>query len=408
MLIADILKDPVAALRHMERYVNNGSPSGFTALHTTSSGTNPYGSTPSFNINIATFAHEHTIDEGPPIPYIAANDLAIHPDMANEPVLVRNAASITLSNMAVVPTASARTVDIASETQRGYYKLSYKGLLGRTDRQLTRLHGITGVELTAMLTSAVDAHRLPSTFAFFPEPSARIAILAEEHGEPYEWGMVYRDHRPYPALSYAFMIPVFSLFSKDRCHADDPLLLTQLINSNDGPADRLLFTEIISPLLECYFRLLLTSALQLECHAQNALIAFDERCHVKALIFRDLESVDKDVSLADDLGLHVTFRSEPYKCLERSQYNYTIMHSFMYDFKLGEYFITPLVDVIQRDHHVETTRLVHDIRVLAQSYISQLPDGFFPRDGSWYYYENVIYDRTKRRPYVSRPGPKYR
>jgi siderophore synthetase component len=407
MLIADILKNPVAGLRHMERYVNVGSPSGFTALHTTSWETNPCGPAPSFNLHLATFDSDRIIDEGPPIPYLAANQIAIHPDMANEPLLTRSCKSIRLSDIAVVPTSSSRTVDIASTTQPGYYKLSYKGLLGRTDRQISRLHAVTGVELTAMLTSAIEGNRLPPTFSFLPEPSARVAILDDENAG-YEWGMVYRASQPYPPLSYTFAIPVFSLFSKDKCHIEDPLLLTQLINRQNLPADQFLFTEIISPLLACYFQLLLTSALQLECHAQNALIAFDEGCHVKALIFRDLESVDKDISLAEDLGIHVRFRSAPYKCLERSQYNYTIMHSFMYDFKLGEYFIKPLVELVQQVHNVDTTDLIQNIRQTAQSYIARLPEGFFPPDGSWYYYENVIYDRTKRRPYVSRPGPKYR
>ena len=275
------------------------------------------------------------------------------------------------------------------------------------DRQITRNHAISGIELTDVIKNAILQKKLPSKFFFMPEVGARLAHLPTKDAM-YEWGMMFRESKTYPTdEAFAFVVPSFSLFSTDINNQTDRPLIVQLIESQDLAPDQYLFEAIFEPLLTCYFELLLNTALQLECHAQNALIGFDHRCRVAGIIFRDLESVDKDLSLAKDLNIPILFKSCPYKCLRRSDYNYTIMHSFMYDFKLGEYLMTPLIDAVTRYLKVNTEALIGEIRGLARRFIVRLPQTFFPQ-GKWFLYENVVHDRTKPRPYIERPFPKYR
>jgi hypothetical protein len=343
------------------------------------------------------------------VDFLPAGDVLIHPDMADLDMITARAESIRLSDFRVSPTSSSRTVEILDAVHSGYAKLNYKGMIGRADRQLTRNHAISAVELTDIVKNAILSTKLPSTFAFLPEPGARVVLLSDDDGKDYEWGMVFREADAFPCSNtFAFVIPTFSLFSTDVNHPNDPLLLLQLIDIQDTPPAEYLFEKIIEPLISCYFQLLITCALQLECHAQNALIGFDDRCQPKAIIFRDLESVDKDLSLAEDLHIDVRFQSAPYKCLQRQDYNYTIMHSFMYDFKLGEYLITPLIDALAQHYKVDPVPLIQNIKTVARKFVALLPDTFFPSDGTWFHYENIIHDRTARRPYIARPDPKYR
>jgi hypothetical protein len=135
-------------------------------------------------------------------------------------------------------------------------------------------------------------------------------------------------------------------------------------------------------------------------------VGFDANGKPTVIILRDFESVDKDVSLAEDLHLDVHFESGPYKCLYRDQYNYSIQHSFMYDFKLGEYLLKPLISCLTNAH--DRTQVVARTKGLAQSFIRRLPESFFPADGKEYRYDSLVHDRSKPRPYFGQPDPPYR
>ena len=82
-----------------------------------------------------------------------------------------------------------------------------------------------------------------------------------------------------------------------------------------------------------------------EMHSQNVLFGFDNAWNIKSIVLRDLESHDKDITLMRRLGKMDRLRSYPFKCIEDNQYNYAIKHSFMFDHKLGEYFIAELFKV---------------------------------------------------------------
>jgi len=210
-------------------------------------------------------------------------------------------------------------------------------------------HALSALDVTAILEWATQERTLPAFFSFLRESGARIASLGTPTGALYEWGTVFREVDPYPRRARTdFLIPAFSLFAVDKNRPSDPLLLHQLSALQTLPAEEYLFVNVIAPIVTCYFEMLLTCALQFECNAQNVLLGFDPCGAISTVLFRDFESVDKDVSLADDLKLGVVFTS-PFKCVHRELYNYSIKHSFMYDFKLGEYILSPIIGAVPEE-----------------------------------------------------------
>src|ERR1051325_3289088 len=407
MLVDEILRAPACARRYMERYVNNGSPSGFTQLYNCSPETSPLGDTPAFELFAAEFPDDVIENLGASPSWLAPIAVPLHPDMANDVLIAANSARMSKTAFSVTPTASGRTVELLEPPGFGYIKLNYRGMLGRINRQITRAHAISAVEVTTILRRATAEATLPPQFAYYPESSARVAALTNPDGGVYEWGTVFREAAEEPPGNKAvFVVPAFSLFGTDRRRPSDRLLLHQLIERSSISAADYVFEGIVAPLLRSYFSLILNYALQFECHAQNVLVGFNDAFYPTSVIVRDFESVDKNVSLAEDLHLDVTFGSAPYKCLYRDQYNYSIQHSFMYDFKMGHYLLTPLIACVESAE--DRTAIVARTKELARSFIARLPENFFPADGKEYRYDSVVHDRSKPRPYFGLPNPSYR
>lgn len=78
----------------------------------------------------------------------------------------------------------------------------------------------------------------------------------------------------------------------------------------------------------------------------------------------------------------------------------------MYDFKLGEYVLSPIIASVPDE--AARIRLTERTRHLGRTYVGRLPPSFFPSNGEWYSYANVVVDKSTRRPYFGTPEPKYR
>ena len=64
--------------------------------------------------------------------------------------------------------------------------------------------------------------------------------------------------------------------------------------------------------MDCYFDTLVTHGFGMEAHAQNTLIAIDSDYQIKLIVFRDMESVDKDLPLREYLGVNSKINSLDY------------------------------------------------------------------------------------------------
>jgi len=392
---------------YLERYVNDGSPSGFSAKFTTSEKTSPFSQNESFHlcsielpntIKILNFGNEPD--------FFKKWQMLVHPDMIENP-LFSICTKIDHMSAVVAPTASGRTVKML-DGEGWFLKLNYMGLIGRIDRQLGADQACSAIEVSREIEKAIVENRLPKFFSFFRELFGRV-VKMPCNGSLYDWGIVLREPFPYSATSYkGLLIPGFSLFSKDRNVPSQETVLIQLASAQNKKIEDFLFEDIIAPIYDCYFGLLTSCGLQLEAQAQNILLMVDSDFRVVSIVARDAESIDKDISLMSDLGISNNYTTSGYKCLYRGQYNYQIMHSFMFDFKLGEYLISPIIQEAARHFKIIVSDLQQRIRSYNQKYIHKLPHDFFPSDGNWYSYANIVHNRGIERPYISNSNPKYR
>ncbi|MFW1467718.1 hypothetical protein ACEWA2_05715 [Vibrio parahaemolyticus] len=399
------------SLSYMERYVNDGSPSGFSDKHTSSQHTNPRSNVELFElVGIRCADSVEKAEFGSKCPDILRDfDLLIHPDMRNLD-LWSEEFILSDSALTVTPTSSPRTVREVCNKKK-YYKLHYQGMLGRQDRNLEIKHAQSAIEVSCELESAIFSKKLPPSFLFYRESYARVITIPSKDtkiADKKEYGIVVRDSVPFGNKAFHFVIPAFSLFSFDMFDPYKKTILEQLFNHQSKSIEDFIFDDLLKPIFDCYFSSLLSCGLQLEAHAQNVLICLNKDKEIVGVAFRDAESIDKDLTLIEKLKLDVSLSRNYYKEIHENDYNYQIMHSFMFDFKLGEYLITPIINSAKHFSKIKENRLYKKIKAYNKKKISQLPNDFFPKDGKWYNYANVVHDKSKKRDYISHNNPKYR
>jgi hypothetical protein len=414
MLLQDLQENSIT---YLERFVNNGSPSGFTIKCSTSDLTSPFGKSEFINPFVCIANNDNFLNYGyiPKIDFDNCNDkqnwILIHPDMLDNPIFKSKDLKISeAKSVRLVPTASARTLQNIDSEYKGYFKLHYEGNIGRLNRDLTYPKAISGPEISKIIETLIDNSLLDDRLTHLPELGARVLKAIDENGKSVEWGMVWRDLKPYgkDTSKIKHIIPVFSLFAKDRNNINHRTLLEQIITEKYYDPTTYIIDYLINPIIECYFSLLCNSGIQAEWHAQNLLIGFDENFFPVKFITRDLESMDKDITLIENLKLPFIFESFPYKCIMENQDNYKIKHSFMFDFKLGEYIIQPLLNFLESVYFVSSQTLISSIKNCTARQLENLPSDFFPKN-EWYVFENVMIDRTTdKRPYLKFPNPKFR
>jgi len=413
MLLSEILSHPYSSRYYLERYVNDGSPSGFSTKYTTRPNTSPFELNPWFHPYIC-YAPKASFKEYGNIPQIdfelstkENNWIIVHPDMVENPFFKNEAFHIEQTKeLKVLPTASGRTVQILEKFNEDYIKLHYVGILGRISRELPYYKAMAGPEISSLISTAIQSKILDKKISILPETGARVLI----NNENKEWGMIWRENIPFGLSKekYKYLFPSFSLFSMDRLNNHHYPLLKQIIDHYEYNPEEYLLETILFPLIKSYFSLIEKLGLQAELNSQNLMLAFDENFHNCSFVLRDLESIDKDITLMKSLNLNFKSECYPYKCIEESQYNYQIKHSFMYDFKLGESILEPLINILQTYYKITKESLQLKIKQHASEYIKKLPETFFPKD-KWYGFDKVLVDQSKsERPYLIYNNPKFR
>jgi hypothetical protein len=411
-----LLNNKILDLKHhlyLERYVNDGSPSGFSDKITSSEPTKAKSINDRFYLIGLSFNDKvHVQDYGEKPAFADKWQMLAHPDMIYKPennLLFANCTNFDLKDIVVAPTSSIRTVK-ALDKNGWFIKLHYDGLIGRVDRKIGKNQAISAVKVSKIIETAIDKGNLSEKFYIQREPFARVVDLQDENEQPYEWGIVLREPFVYPQnYRVKFLIPAFSLFSKDPKNPKHKSILTQLIEKQSKGIEDFLFEDLIAPVFGSYFELLLNCGLQLECHAQNTLFAIDENFKMLGMVAKDMESIDKDISLMADLGISQNIETLNFKCLRKSDYNYQIMHSFMFDFKLGEYLISPIIDdVIKNFPDFNSKYFIEKIKDFNHTFITKLPEDFFPAYNEWYSDKKEIRDRIQKKEYVINKKPKFR
>lgn len=131
MKLDKIASNPREALNYLERFVNNGSPSGFTWKYTTSKSTSPLLGDKSYKLMVC-YANDDFLSTYGNYPKFLNSDpkaILIHPDNAKDERV--SMFDIEESGIQVTPTSSARTVQLCDYP--GYLKLNYWGMIGRVN-----------------------------------------------------------------------------------------------------------------------------------------------------------------------------------------------------------------------------------------------------------------------------------
>lgn len=411
MLIENANKEPLKTRFYLERYVNDGSPSGFTSIYRSSANTDPFGSWPWFQLNLMKVPIEYCETYGviPDWPS-PENDnwIFIHPDLDLTTIKDDMVQVELFESYRVTPTSSTRTVQFIDGMDNDYAKLHFDGILGRVNRALPLKKAISGPEIFRDLEENLTNGSLPENLCLLPESGARVIKLPFKNGEVKEIGMIWRKNQPcgQRASEVTHIWPLFSLFSTDRLSPLDPYLLIQLTSSSEKDPVTYALEKIIFPAIECYMSLILKFGYQVECNAQNLMVGLNDRLEIVSLVIRDIGRFEKDITIRKHLGLNVKFESFPYKCISEEQELYQIRHSFAFDFKLIQYIILPIVETIAREYGVNRTLVDQKIKDFIRPYIENLPRQYFPQDGKWYKHERILL--INERPYVGMDNPKYR
>jgi hypothetical protein len=129
---------------------------------------------------------------------------------------------------------------------------------------------------------------------------------------------------------------------------------------------------------------------------------------VARLVVKDMDSVDKDLPLARLLGVERKW-SSPYLCMDEDVHFYPIRASYMYDFKLGGYLLSPLIGCVAEAFDLDADAVGLEIREYVQGeHLVGLPRTYFPEDGCWYDCDNTERIPGTRRQYFPHPNPRFR
>ncbi|MDD4149172.1 MAG: hypothetical protein PHE33_04020 [Bacteroidales bacterium] len=407
MKISNIESNPFESLIYLDRYVNDGSPSGFTEINKSSAATDTFSSNKSFKL----FAIESKDNDFEiygslklNIP-LKSNQLLIHPDMKNKDSL-KGCKVVEVNSFTVSPTSSFRSVQILSENCNDYIKLHYDAVLGRIYRQLYSKRAIAGVEISAIIKESLLNDTLSNFISIFEEPFAKIFNPPTLKDEKDSWGMVWRNSKPLGKKSndISCIIPLFSIWSIDRQSINDSKIGSQLFKIWGEKAKQNLISEILIPIIDSYFELVVRLGLQNEFNAQNLLIGFDKSWNVISIIIRDMMGVEKDLGLRNSLGLSTTFDSSPYKILSTDDSLYTKRHSFTFDFKVCDYVIEPLIKLAVNQRIASRENLIELLRERTKYWIQQLPSDYFPK-GKWYSHDKVLLTEKADRKYIENKNP---
>lgn len=417
MKLDTILRNPIESLLYMERYVNIGSPSGFSQKHTTSRQFDPVYGNETFPLpyfafsrtELKVFGDEQPLRSCIPLEEETLLPFFIHPDMIDlfyrKYSLSEFNRLLQRDNIEVSPLANGRTVFPINSDYPFQIKLHYEGILGRINRGLPLQKAVSGPEISSELKVCATDGILPKTFAFFPESLALTKIT----GNPSlpEIGMVLRDKQPFPLTESRALIPFFSLFSRDSHNNSDDLLLVQILNQFDDPIS-ILMDRIVSPVVECYAYLVFQRGIMPETNAQNILLEIDEACNPIRIVHRDMQGYEKDITIRHRKCLPTDFESAPYKCIDQDADPklYFMRHSFSYDFKLGHYVLDELTRVASESFNVSRPALVAHISDVFHRFAGTEAFTHFNPVDKWYNHDNVLL--THERVYVEHDKPKYR
>ena len=393
-MLRDMLAHPIESWSHLERWVNQGSPSGYTGIHGVSNRYRPDNPALSFKLGLysacspARISTETTMDDAP-LPQASQallRHLPVHPDVALFP---ENSAWLAMlekvAEIDVVPSSSARTVTVLDCDESGVgLKLHYNRIIGRFNRTLPYRKLRASLDVDSML-DLLSAH-FPRELAYLREPFALWTVDGD--GKEIGGGALIRVMRPYPhSASKATLVPIFSLWSSDREAPHHPALLVQWLGEFEAPGEAL-FEYLLAPLLQGYAFLAWRNGLIPECNAQNVLLELNDELRSPRIVHRDLQGFYKDIQcMPCERQRHLrTTEKQLSVGKETERHRAQQQRSYLFDFKLGDYVLMPLIQTASKEFGIDANAVVRRVRELVMELAKSvdLPKDYFPDFPVWY------------------------
>ena len=287
-------------LVRMERFCNDGSPTLRTFHSSSSPGTNPLYTVGGYMLPLIcedVFQYPVMIkymknESNYLWPFRDYNEktlVPIHPDAI--PYYfdsVASLASCSFQHIMALPSASARTVLVQINSQCYWLKLSYPGVLNRFSARLEPVKIQHSLNISSEVFSEVSKHTLLGGYffesmglectiesAFKSDGPNSIIRSVEPLGLEWEQDMIMS------------IIPYFSLFASN-CSQFKPVndLWVWLLDQNNPSVA---FCEfIVLPLIQSFWRCVITTGFIPEPHAQNVLLAISKSWEFD-VIWRDFQ-----------------------------------------------------------------------------------------------------------------------
>lgn len=403
MLFEKAFRQTLKYYIYAERYINDGSPSGFTFINQVGKRYRPTSGYSNFKLPVFNIKKETAVLIGDINDILICNNLdsnaipvPIHPDLLNGHDYLNPDFFVD-----VIPTASGRTVILDPDNVLGvqFIKLHYPKLIGRFNRYLPLFKWIAAKESMQAIHSF--SNELPQNVTLFEDT---VYLYIEKGFFPQEgFGVVFRNFpKKFNFNSGSIVIPIFSLFSNDIKSDSKKTILEKIIDDRAlSKSDTI--ENILFPLIESYIFFATQIGIVPECNAQNIVLSIDQNSSL-IIGYRDMEDFWKDISLRKDLKLNILFND--YHTINKECHDdYYKRRSFLYDFKLGEYILRPISELIAKKFRRNTVEIDSIIQEYGRQLWKNHEDYFFPYN-TWYSYPKVT--KVSRTYYQSHQNPKYR
>lgn len=386
-------EDPQALLDYCERKVNNGLIGGTKYLNNVSLKFNPWLTS---HIEVPFIKNDDIIKYGLPEESVfEKNILFFHPDFISK---IKTFDNVVLG----VPTSSSRTIRIPS--LKGYLKLGYPKILGRVNKVMYDNDILSAIDSTKILTKIIDEGTVSEYLSIMPEKFGAITLYENEY-----FGYIFRSsHRiTQSGRKTKYILPAFSLFGTDWESLNDDSAIGQLIINKIGIGSDPLNT-LIYPIIDCYLKLLFFEGIQIEMHSQNFLIGLDINWNLSEIIIRDLESIEKDISIMKNNNKNFELLKCKYRCFDNDCNLYREKHSFKFDHKFCEFFLIPILNEIAKYENENVQLYIDSVKNYIKTHYQEYITSLFPKD-YWVKFDDIyILNGIERRIYIVKTQPSFR
>lgn len=365
---------------YLERFVNNGSPTGLTFKSSSSVPTSPMYCVDSYALPLITLQQKQaTIFGGEwgkafPAP-LGTVKYPVHPDLI--PRLKLNFQSQAIwepqSVLKVTPLASPRTVATEDAMKRiCCIKLDYPLELGRFSAGLSEEKLWIGPIISRYLSSPNGSKNI----YFLPEIDAIETNIFQDESKS---GAILRLLEVWNSKGKfekkLDLYPAFALFGSDRLKPDTKPLICNFIQNSSDPTEKL-FVSFIKPMLESYWKLSLEFGLIPEAHAQNIIFGIDPLNMQSYVIWRDFQGFFRDKErLSQPLG---KMKAGKYHLISPEKNAAKYRRSFLYDWILGHYLLDPLISVAESCCEIDKNKIISNIIEITHTFLKDVGPDYLP------------------------------